>query len=302
MLSRTVFILALVAAFPVLAASPIDQTRPLRADGTVHVENIKGRITVRTWNKAEVRVTGSLGKGAEKLEIEGDADSLSIEVKYPNNSTGWNLWGRDGNKLEPTELELMIPQRASLDVDSVSADVDVQQMAGRKLSVSSVSGGVVVTASSPGQARFENVSGDTTLRITSNNVQVESVSGDIKLQGGLDGEVQMESVSGNLGLVAKSLSQLKFSTVSGDALIQAALKPSGSIDAESLSGQIDLRLPKSTSARVHVETFSGDIDSPSGTVHREEHGPGKSLDTSYGDGRGRIEVESFSGDVRITLL
>jgi DUF4097 and DUF4098 domain-containing protein YvlB len=302
MLSRTVFILALVAAFPVLAASPIDQTRPLRADGTVHVENIKGRITVRTWNKAEVRVTGSLGKGAEKLEIEGDADSLSIEVKYPNNSTGWNLWGRDGNKLEPTELELMIPQRASLDVDSVSADVDVQQMAGRKLSVSSVSGGVVVTASSPGQARFENVSGDTTLRITSNNVQVESVSGDIKLQGGLDGEVQMESVSGNLGLVARSLSQLKFSTVSGDALIQAALQPSGSIDAESLSGQIDLRLPKSTSARVHVETFSGDIDSPSGTVHREEHGPGKSLDTSYGDGRGRIEVESFSGDVRITLL
>ena len=77
---------------------------------------------------------------------------------------------------------------------------------------------------------------------------------------------------------------------------------SGSIDAESLSGRVNLRLPKSTGARVHVETFSGDIDSPTGTVHHEEHGPGKSLDTSYGDGRGRIEVESFSGDVRIELL
>lgn len=302
MLSRSVFILAVMAAFPALAATPIDQSRPLKADGSVSIENIKGRIVVRTWAKPEVRVTGSLGKGAEKLEIEGDANSLSIEVKYPSNSTGWNLWGRDGNKLEPTILEVMIPQRASLDVDSVSADVDVQQMAGRKLSVSCVSGAVVVSASSPGQARFENVSGNTTLRITSNNVQAESVSGDIKLQGGLDGEVQMESVSGDLDLVAKALSQLSFSTVSGDALIQAGLQPSGSIDAESLSGTIDLRLPKSTSARVHVETFSGDIDSPTGSVHHEEHGPGKSLDTSYGDGRGRIDVESFSGDVRITLL
>lgn len=302
MLSRSVFLIALLAAFPVLAATPIDQRRPLKADGSVHIENIKGRIVVRTWNRAEVRVTGSLGKGAEKLEMEGDANSLSIEVKYPNNSTGWNLWGRDGNRLEPTILEVMIPQRASLDVDSVSAAVDVQQMAGRKLSVSSVSGGVVVTASSPGQARFENVSGDTSLRITSGNVQVESVSGDIKLQGGLDGEVQMESVSGDLDLVAGALGQLRVSTVSGDALVQAALKPSGTIDAESLSGQVNLRLPKATSARLHVETFSGDIDSPVGTVHREEHGPGKSLDTRFGDGRGRIDVESFSGDVRITLL
>jgi len=191
MLSRSVLILALIAAFPALAATPIDQSRPLKADGSVSIENIKGRIVVRTWAKPEVRVTGSLGKGAEKLEIEGDANALSIEVKYPNNSTGWNLWGRDGNKLEPTILEVMIPRRASLEVDSVSADVDVQQVAGRNLSVSSVSGVVLVTASSPGQGRFENVSGNTTLRITSSNVQAESVSGDIKLQGGLDGEVLM---------------------------------------------------------------------------------------------------------------
>ena len=37
-------------------------------------------------------------------------------------------------------------------------------------------------------------------------------------------------------------------------------------------------------------------------VEHEEHGPGKSLDTKFGDGRGRIDLESFSGNVRITLL
>ena len=46
---------------------------------------------------------------------------------------------------------------------------------------------------------------------------------------------------------------------------------------------------------------SGDIHSPSGKVHEHEHGPGKSLETTLGDGRGQVNVESFSGDVTITL-
>lgn len=301
MLSRSVFFIAMLAAFPVLAGTPINESRPLQATGQVHISNVKGSIVVRTWNRPEVRVTGSLGKGVEKLGIDSQPGSIDIEVKFPNNSSGWNLWGRNGNKMEPTILEVTIPQRASLEIDSVSADVDVQQMAGRKLSVSSVSSPIVVTASSPGQASFENVSGDITLRITTADVQVQSVSGDVRLGGGLNGDVELETVSGNLSLLAQPLSKLRANTVSGDVSVKAGLKPGGTINVESLSGDVDLNLLRNTGAKVRVETFSGDIRSPSGTVDKEEHGPGKSLDTSYGDGRGRINVESFSGDVSITL-
>ncbi len=301
MLSRNVFCIAMLAAFPVMAATPINESRPLDATGQVHIGNVTGSIIVRTWNKPKVRVTGSLGKGAEKLKIDSDPGSIDIEVKFPNNSTGWNLWGRSGNKMEPTILEVTIPQRASLDINSVSANVDVQQMAGRKLSVASVSGSIVVTASSPGQAKFENVSGDITLRITTPDVEVSSVSGDVKLGGGLNGQVELESVSGNLSLLAQPLGKLRVSTVSGDLSLKAGLKPGGTIKLESLSGAVDLNLLRNTGAKLHVETFSGDIRSPSGTVHKEDHGPGKSLDTTYGDGRGQIHVESFSGDVNITL-
>ena len=216
----------------------------------------------------------------ELLELSGDARALDIEVKYPDGG-GWKLWGKNRDS-EPTTLEITVPQRASLDIESVSADIDVQQMAGRKLSASSVSGAVVVTASSPGEASFENVSGDLTLRITSNKVNAETVSGEIKLQGGLAGDVQLESVSGNISLVAPALNKLQVSTVSGDARLRAALKPSAEVKAETLSGVLELSLPANTSARLHAETFSGDIRSPAGKVAREEHGPGKSLDTTFG--------------------
>jgi len=292
-------LLAFVA--PAFAGTPINETRPLAADGQVRIENIKGKIVVRTWARPQVRVTGSLGKGVEKLHISGDSRSLDIQVKYPNSRGGWNLWGRDDNRTEPTSLEVMVPQRASVDVDSVSADVDVQQMAGRKLDVSSVSGNVVVTASSPGEANFENVSGDTTMRITTGKVQAQSVSGDLRLSGGLTGDVDMESVSGNIELAAKALDRLEVSTVSGDASVRMALRPSGTIKGETLSGQLQFNLPRSTGAKLHAESFSGDISSPSGRVDREEHGPGKSLQATLGDGRGRIDLESFSGDVRINL-
>jgi DUF4097 and DUF4098 domain-containing protein YvlB len=296
---RLIGVLGLLAISPAFAATPINETRPLAADGRVRIENIKGRIVVRTWAKPQVQVSGSLGKGVEKLEVSGDGRSLDIRVKYPNSRGGWNLWGRDDNRTEPTILEVSVPQRASLDIDSVSADVDVQQMAGRKLEVSSVSGQVVVTASSPGEASVENVSGDTLLKITTGKLDAQSVSGDLRLLGGLSGDVDAESVSGNIELDAKALDRLDLSTVSGDANLSAALRPGGNIKAETLSGELRLRLPRETSARLHVETFSGDISGPDLHVKREEQGPGKSLDTTFGRGDGRIELESFSGDVRL---
>jgi len=301
MFIRTCGAIAMLAVAPAFAATPINQTRPLAADGQVRIENIKGRIVVRTWDKRSVQVTGSLGKGVEKLEISGDERSLDIRVRYPNSRGGWNLWGRDDSHAEPTVLEIMLPQRASVDIESVSADVDVQQVAGRKLGVSSVSGTVVVTASSPGEASFENVSGDTTLRITTSKVNAESVSGDLRLSGGLTGEIDLESVSGNLELGANTLERLEVSTVSGDAILRAGLRAGGTVKAETLSGELQLRMPRDTGAKLHVDTFSGDIRSPSGHVDQEEHGPGKSLDATIGDGRARIDLESFSGDVQVIL-
>jgi DUF4097 and DUF4098 domain-containing protein YvlB len=286
---------------PAFAGTPINQTRPLAADGQVHIENVKGRIVVRTWARAQVQVTGTLGKGVEKLEVSGDARSLDIRVRYPNSHGGWNLWGRDNDHAEPTNLEIYLPQRASVDIDAVSADVDVQQVAGRKLEVSSVSGAVVVTASSPGEASFENVSGDTTLRITTGKVSAQSVSGELHLSGGLTGEVDLETVSGNIELGARDLDKLQVNTVSGDANLRAGLRAGGTVKAETLSGELQLDLPRGSSAKLHVETFSGDIRSPAGKVDREDHGPGKSLDTTLGDGRGRINLESFSGDVQVNL-
>ena len=299
-MTRSLLLASLLAGLslaPAWAAKPIDETRPLDARGMVEVENLKGRIQVRVWDRNEVRISGSLGEGVEKLVIEGDADHLVVRVQYPRRSSGWS----DRNT-EPTDLRLDVPLQADLDIEGVSADIDVVGTAAHSLEASSVSGTVVV-AGAPRSADIESVSGDLRATLNSSDVSVESVSGDISLSGRLDGEVHAESVSGDITIDTRGerLGRLQTGTVSGDVHARAALADGANVKSESVSGEIVLVLPKSLSARVNGETFSGDLNVPGAEVHRPKYGPGASVEHRYGSGSANIRIESFSGDAEIEL-
>ena len=49
----SMLLLAAVAQ-PAIAATPINQTRPLDPRGRVEVDNVKGRVEVVAWNRPEV--------------------------------------------------------------------------------------------------------------------------------------------------------------------------------------------------------------------------------------------------------
>ena len=271
-------ICASLASAPLFAGTPIDQTRPLDPTGRIEISNLKGSIEVRAWDRNEVHVSGELGKGVEKLVVDGSRDNLEVRVEYPNHRG----WGDD--RTEPTRLVLQVPLQASLDIESVSADVRVDGVASGELEVESVSGNVTIAAA-PREA------------------DLSSVSGDISLAGRLDGEIQAESVSGDIRIDSRGerVRRLETGTVSGDADVRVGLAEGGEISSETVSGDIRLRLPKSLSARVSGETFNGDLSAPGARIETEEFGPGKSMQVRYGSGAGEIRIESFSGDAQITL-
>ena len=93
--------------------------RPLDPRGRVEIDNLKGRVEVRAWDRQEVRITGSLGDGVEKLIIDGDRDELRIEVKLSERS----------NNTEPTMLVVQVPLQAELEIETVSADIEVHGVA-----------------------------------------------------------------------------------------------------------------------------------------------------------------------------
>ena len=292
LLKASILALACVAAFSAVAATPIDQTRPLDPRGRVEIDNLKGRVEVRAWDRPEVKISGSLGAGVEKLSVDGDRSALRIEVKYPHRA----------NNTEPTVLVVQLPLQAELEVSTVSANIDVHGVAPRELSLESVSGDIVVVGA-PRRASVESVSGDVMLTINSGDVEASAVSGDLTLNGRLNGELSVETVSGNLRVDNRGerVRRLSASTVSGDMELKVALAPDGQISMESVSGDLTLVAPRDLSAQVSGESFSGDLRAPGAKIEREEYGPGSSFHTRYGAGKGEVRIETFSGNATLRL-
>jgi DUF4097 and DUF4098 domain-containing protein YvlB len=286
----------LLASLPVaaLASTPINETRPLDADGKVEISNLKGRIQVRAWDQPQVRIRGSLGRGVEKLEIGPGGSELEIKVRYPRRTSD--------NNSEPTDLVIDVPTLASLDVDGVAVEISVTGTAGRSLEINSVSGNISV-AGAPREADIESVSGDLRLTLNSADVSAQSVSGSVTLRGRLDGEVSVETVSGNITVDTRGerLRKLSSNSVSGNATLQAALADGGSINSESVSGNIKVVAPKSLSAEVKGESFSGHLRAPGAKIDKPQFGPGSSFEHRYGAGSGDIQLETFSGSVELLL-
>ena len=287
--SLSLLLAAALLAPAALAQTAINETRPLDARGRVDISNLKGRIEVRGWERNEVQITGSLGKGVERLDVDGSGTQLSIEVRYPKRG-----WGSDNSG--PTQLVVMVPLRADLDIESVAADVHVTGVASGELSISTVSGSVSAAAA-PRKADVETVSGSANLTLNSDDVDVSTVSGGIVLRGRLGGEIDAETVSGRIEVIVNEQQQvrdLSASTVSGRVDVRTGLAAGGEISMESVSGDLVLRLPKEVSAQVSGESFSGSLKATGVTIEKGR-GPGSSFSTRYGTGSGRVTVETFSG-------
>ena len=286
----------LLATLPLAApaSTPINETRPLNADGKVEISNVKGRIEVRVWDKPEVHIGGSLGRGVDSFDIRGDRNELEIIVRYPRNTNDRNS--------EPTNLVIDVPTLASLEIEGVAVEISVVGTAGRSLQIDSVSGDITV-AGAPRKADIESVSGDLKLTLNSGDVEAQSVSGSITLRGRLDGEVDAEAVSGNITVDNRGerLRRLSTTTVSGNANLQVGLADGGSVKAESVSGDIKVVTPKSLSARVNAESFSGHLRAPGATIDKPQFGPGSSFEHRYGAGNGEIHMETFSGSAELLL-
>lgn len=278
------------------AATPIAETRaPLDANGTLDASNVRGRISVTSWDRNEVSWSGSLGAGA-KLVVQKSASRVSLEVESENDSSwlGWNKGPR-----EDSVLVIKVPAGASLDLSAVSANIDVTGMRGSaSLEAESVSGEVSVKASSVEKLEVASVSGDVEFEGESAHVDAESVSGDLRISG-VSGEVSVETVSGSAIVRAGTVSEFEAASVSGDIDFEGAVAAGGRVDVESMSGDVSLTLPAASSGRVSAETFSGDLSNEFGLPVEDEEGPGSTMHGKIGDGSASIEIESFSGDVEL---
>lgn len=278
--------LLMLASACALAGQSVNESWPIDAKASISIENIAGEIVIEGWSQNEARLTGVLGDSVDELEISASDSSLRIHVA-----------NRNSRNVDSTELKLMVPKGASVDASAVSADINVSGLDNEKLTASSVSGDVVVDATSQ-RVSIESVSGDVEFRGRTTRISAESVSGDLELSG-ISGEISATAVSGDMELQAGLIESGKLETVSGDITLTGELSGNSRLTVESMSGDVNIGLPADQSGLFKAESFSGRITTDFGSVDHAKHGPGSHLKYVAGDGGAEIRVESFSGNIKL---
>jgi hypothetical protein len=278
-----------------LADTPINLQHAATPTARISIGNVAGEVRVTAWDRPSVQVGGQLGDGAKPLAITGSDGNLSIEVQ-PQGGGSWFSWGND-NHMGPTTLDLRVPRGATLDVRVVSAPLVIDGMDGGSITVNTVSGRARINARTP-SLNVDSVSGNIELAGHAAQANLQTVSGDI-LAPVLGGQAKLQTISGRIQASGGPWRQFTLSTVSGDVQLAGGIAPGGKLGIDSMSGNVQLQLPAGTSAAVHASSFSGDLRSDFGTAQKSAHGPGSKLDARLGDGNGSIDVQTFSGDLRI---
>ena len=286
---------------------------------------LRGRETLRIIYPDDVIVMPEWGRGWNTTLRVRDDGTFGDDGESSGRGRGWS---RDGHEVRVTGRS-----RSGLEA---FADLRVTVPAGKTINlnlgvgkafVSNVDGNIRVYVASAdvaadrtrGRLRVATGSGNVDLRTASGDVTLETGSGDITVSGAqgpslrletgsgnvtvTDGKatvVHVETGSGDIEATSSSGDELSFETGSGNVDV-ALVTTFRSLNISTGSGDVTLRVPPTVGAEVDLDTGSGDIDLGGLTlqVRRIEH---DHVTGTLGDGKGRLSVETGSGNVRLQKL
>lgn len=237
-------------------------------DGSWRKRDGGRRITVRSDGdgleaSANLQITIPAGKRVAVFLGVGKVDVSNVDGDLTIDVASANIVSRETKGL--------------LNLDTGSGNVEVSSAEG-ELDIDTGSGEVTITGSRGGRLRVDTGSGTVVATtVDATEVDIDTGSGDIRLEGATTPRLMLDTGSGSVNVVLRTAPE--------------------AVEIETGSGDVTLRLPASTSASVDLDTGSGDltVDFPLQLIKKSD----SSLLGKIGDGRGRIAIETGSGNISL---
>jgi DUF4097 and DUF4098 domain-containing protein YvlB len=276
-----------------VSAEEINETLDASAEGKVEIYNTAGSVTVEGWSRSAVEVTGTLGNEVDEFIFEREGDTVVVKVKP--------IKGRhSGGRSSSSYITVRAPQKSSIEVATVSAEIDVEGVEGEQ-ELQSVSGDVVTKAFAA-DIEVETVSGD--IDVVGSGMDIEadlaSVSGGISVRDA-SGVIDLESVNGKLAIGGGSFSDAALETVNGRIDFESNLRDGGDLDIETVNGRVTVNFVGSVSAEFDINTFNGRIKNCFGPTpeRTSKYAPGWELGFTEGGGEGSVSISTLNGGVTL---
>ncbi|MDD2503242.1 MAG: DUF4097 family beta strand repeat-containing protein [Clostridia bacterium] len=216
-----------------------------------------------------------------------------------------------------SRLKIKINQKSNVNNFSFRSDLKLDVYIPRQfdedIEINSTSGEVTVEVLDVDEFKYSNISGDLNAeRIEAEKASLNTTSGEINISGEFE-KFKFNTVSGNLvsdDLIAKESSynttsgEIKLSGKPGDV---SAKSISGNltyiysdfdndIEANTVSGEVEISLPADAGFKLDYKTASGDVRTDfEVSGNKGEH----NLKGTVGDGDGSVDVQTVSGNLTI---
>jgi hypothetical protein len=242
------------------------ESMPTEAETGIDISHSHGNISVKGWDRDEVRIEGKKivkAKDEEtaqmyaeqmKVEIKSEGDRIVVKTIRPRSEESWKV------RQITINYELYAPERLNVTLENAHGDVLVEDFAGKldlnsrhgKLQVAQIGkdasvkhehgdvnishvGGNAWVSKKHGDIRIESVGGELTLDHQHGNVELDTIGKGADLTK-RHGEVNVANVGGTLKIDHEH-GRLRLKLIEGDVEIK---KQHGEIDIESVNGNVSV--------------------------------------------------------------
>jgi hypothetical protein len=249
----------------------------------IRLADLVGLVRLVGWDKDSMTVTGELPPHAGQFYFGGSREAAKMGLEGGDTSA----------VVISSTLEIHVPRRARISVTGAAISVDAEGLEG-DLDFRTAEGRLHLEGA-PRVLSAETLDGNVEVVGAAASVRVRTAGGGVVLRG-VRGDVSVSTVGGSIVLGGARVDRARFETVSGEISYKGSITAGGTLDAQTHSGNIELRLPPTLGADL-------DLSAPAGGIQSEFplRGIAKgSVRTTIGDGGAAITARTFSG--RISLV
>ena len=230
------------------------------------------------------------GKEEARVDVRLTGDTLRIMRAEESLGKGGRWWDRLFciSWSECVRVEVPATCWCGLTAHCTSGDLSVQNVIFQQVHMEAMSGDISVRNDTMGFSQeliLKSTSGDIRVEYNAKRMELQSMSGDVTVDGMICPELSAQSISGDVRLCGH-FEQVRIKSVSGDVRMESLGQNLRQVDAKTTSGDVDIRLPQETPG-VHLTGKSsiGDVRNAFPDL-----GPETGV---------QVNAQTASGDVRI---
>ena len=268
----------LLAATCAFASETRKQTFTLAPGGSVNIVNGGGSVTVHPSNGRQVTIAATTYSDKVEADLKNAPDGKRIEARtHVLNAKATSDESR-------VDYDVTIPAGISVTVNTSTAPITIENLSG-DFSLSSDTGQVTVR------------------NITNSFVHVHSLTAPILLSDLTGTHAEIMSSGGSVQLMNVTGPKVKVSTTSGDITYQGDFAGGGAYSLVTHSGAIKVTLPETASVDLSAQSVSGSVENDFPFRERSHNSfvptPGRSFSGTSHSGSSSVELQSFSGKIRV---